>query len=143
VVRAFSVTAPDELSAQDLAAGEPAIYRPVVAGRGARWRVRISAEATDWREIEDRVTAWLRRRGIGEASIEVAGISTAVFARPTAEHTPPPATHSLIRIRRSREGWPRIRSKDARASGHEEAGGAPAISSAVAPPVDAAVARPS
>jgi hypothetical protein len=107
VVRVFSVTAPDKPSAQDLAAGELAIFRPVVAGRGTRWRVRISAEATDWREIEDRVTAWLRRRGIGEASIEVAGISTAVFARPGAERfTPPPADALTGRPPPQLEGLP-------------------------------------
>jgi hypothetical protein len=92
VVRVFSITAPDEPSAQDLAAGGLAGFRPVVSGRAGRWRVRISADATDWREIEDRVTAWLRRRGIAEASIEVDSVSTAVFARPTAEQaTAPPA----------------------------------------------------
>src|SRR5262249_40348883 len=71
VVRVFSITASDESSAQDLAAGALALYEPVVKGRGGRWRVRISAAGSDWQTIEAIVVSWLRRHGLAETSIEV------------------------------------------------------------------------
>jgi hypothetical protein len=90
-----------------LAAGGLAIFRPVVSGRGGRWRVRISAEAADWREIEERVIAWLGRRGTAEASIEVDGVSTVVFARPTTgQATTPPAEPTAVLSPWRRGGLP-------------------------------------
>lgn len=80
--RVFSITAPDEPSAQDLAAGGLAMFRPVVSGRRTGWHVRITAEGADWPTIEAMVAAWLRRKGIAAAIIEVGGVATTVSAQP-------------------------------------------------------------
>jgi hypothetical protein len=87
-MRLFSITAPDKLSARDLADGGLALYRPVVSGRGSRWRVKIAAEGNDWPAIEGMVASWLRRCAISETSVEVLGVTTTVIARkakPVAE----------------------------------------------------------
>src|SRR5262249_28066079 len=93
VIRRFSITAPDESSAQDLAAGGLAMYEPVVKGRGSRWRGRISPAGEDWQAIEAMVASWLHRHGLAETSIQVGSVTTYVSARP-----PEPLIETLVAI---------------------------------------------
>ena len=82
----FTVDAPDESAAYDLARGGLTVYDPAVVSVWGRWKVQIRGAESDRHAIEGMISTWLRRQGLAETTIEALGVTATVLARPNPTH---------------------------------------------------------
>jgi hypothetical protein len=76
----ISIPAPDEATANDLANGGLFVFRPAVHDGGGKWRVELAARKEELELVSRMVEYWLRRTGLPEVELVIAGVPSVVRA---------------------------------------------------------------